>query len=159
MCTTANRNRYLPSRKRHVGSSFSPLSCVGSLPLWRLSLGICRTTKMPQRLIAGNFEIVTNVKGQRETGLCLNGAPSLLPRCRALRLFRSGSKRGNAEYIAKTRQVAARRNRNSCSLVHNAGCLQLADCVEEALVHRRAGGEAIEITIALRIPHPDALAA
>ena len=28
-----------------------------------------------------------------------------------------------------------------------------------ALVHRRIGGEAIEITVALRIPHPDAFAA
>jgi hypothetical protein len=40
---------------------FSPLSCVGSLPLWRLSLGICRITKMLQRLIAGNFEIVARM--------------------------------------------------------------------------------------------------
>jgi hypothetical protein len=41
---------------------FSPLSYVGSLPLWRLSLGICRITKiMPQRLIAGNFEIVARM--------------------------------------------------------------------------------------------------
>ena len=28
-----------------------------------------------------------------------------------------------------------------------------------ALVHRRIGGEAIEIAVALRIPHPDAFAA
>jgi hypothetical protein len=41
--------------------SFSPLSYVGSLPLWRLSLGICRITKMPQRLIGGNFEIVARM--------------------------------------------------------------------------------------------------
>jgi hypothetical protein len=34
---------------------FSPSSCVGSLPLQRLSLGICRVAVMPQRLIAGNF--------------------------------------------------------------------------------------------------------
>jgi hypothetical protein len=41
--------------------------------------------RMPQRLIAGNFENrCTNVKGQRESGLCLDGAPSLLIRCRDL---------------------------------------------------------------------------
>jgi hypothetical protein len=34
---------------------FSPSSCVGSLPLRRLSLGICRVSAMPQRPIAGNF--------------------------------------------------------------------------------------------------------
>src|SRR6202035_4919365 len=55
MCRKAEPNRDLPTRMRHVGSSFSPLSCVGSLPPWRLSLGICRIPKMPQRLVAGTF--------------------------------------------------------------------------------------------------------
>jgi hypothetical protein len=60
MRPTANRDRYLPPRQRHVGVPFSPLSCVGSLPWRRLSLGISlgisfgvsRVTQMSQRLIA-----------------------------------------------------------------------------------------------------------
>jgi hypothetical protein len=80
----------------------------------------------------------TNVKGQRKTGLCLNGAPSLLARCRNLRLFRSRSKGHRADLIAKTRQVAARRSQSSCPLVHNAECPQLADTVES----RKSNGHA-----------------
>jgi hypothetical protein len=40
MCTTATPEPVLPSRKRHVDRPFSPLSCVGSLPMRRLCLGI-----------------------------------------------------------------------------------------------------------------------
>src|SRR3984893_941921 len=47
-----NRNRYLPSPCAMPDRPLSPLSCVGSLPPWRLSLGICPITKMPQESVA-----------------------------------------------------------------------------------------------------------
>ena len=47
---------------------FSPLSYVGSLPLWRLSLGICRTAKMLQRLIAGTDRENRSVENREDGG-------------------------------------------------------------------------------------------
>src|ERR1700687_3838633 len=82
MCTTANRNRYLPSRMRHVGSPlFAVIVCRKFATAAAFSWHLPHHKKMPQRLITGNLEnCCTNVKGQRETGLCLKGKPSLLSR-------------------------------------------------------------------------------
>ena len=101
---------------------FSPLSCVESLLLWRRSLGICRIKESAA---------CTNVKGQRETGLCLNGAPRCWLDVATFDFFGQALRDDALSTLRKLGKLLHEETEIQV-LSFSAECLQLADFVAKA---------------------------